>query len=224
VLSCRYQTELRGQSTALRRGSLQRGNALRKPPAALLSALTFAFSCAVIGMSVAPADTPTVSTFGEKGINAPKELEAFSFLIGKWEGTGSTKLPDGKSAQFAATWIGRYILDGTAIADEFHSSAPDGSPYLGISFRQYDGTKKTWVVEYVNVSSSFLRKQVNGNSGSVSVDDRTVVVTSKGSDAWSREVYKVESHDRFSYRIDLSTDGGHTWKVGQIEMQFSRAQ
>ncbi len=87
---------------------------MRKPPAALLSTFAFAFACGAFGMSVAPADTPAVTTFGQKSINAPKELDAFSFLIGKWEGTGRTKLPDGKSVEFAATWIGRYILDGTA--------------------------------------------------------------------------------------------------------------
>jgi hypothetical protein len=34
------------------------------------------------------------------------------------------------------SWIGRYILEGTAIADELHSAYPDGRPFLGISFRQ----------------------------------------------------------------------------------------
>jgi len=46
-----------------------------------------------------------------------QELEAFSFLIGKWEGVGKTKLADGRSAEFAVSWIGRYILDGTVIAE-----------------------------------------------------------------------------------------------------------
>ena len=65
---------------------------------------------------------------------APKELNAFAFLIGTWDGTGRTRLPDGKVAEYPVTWIGRYVLDGTAIADEVHGPAPDGSPTLGISF------------------------------------------------------------------------------------------
>ena len=55
----------------------------------------------------------------------------------------------------AVTWIGRYILNGTAIADEFHSLTPDGSPYLGISLRQYDADRETWIIEYLNVSNFF---------------------------------------------------------------------
>ena len=74
-----------------------------------------------------------------------------------------TELADGRSAEFAVSWIGRYILGGTVISDEFHSLALDGSPYLGISLRQCDASKKAWVVEYFNVSNSFLRRQVSAS-------------------------------------------------------------
>jgi hypothetical protein len=38
----------------------------------------------------------------------------FAFLIGKWEGRGKTRLPDGKVAEYSVAWIGRYILDPIA--------------------------------------------------------------------------------------------------------------
>ncbi len=175
-------------------------------------------------MTEVRAAPPAVTTYGEKSADAPKELDAFSFLVGKWEGVGKAKLANGKSAEFAVSWIGRYVLGGKAIADEFHSSMPDGSPYLGISFRQYDGTKKAWTIEYLNVTSSFLRTQVSATSGAVSVDDKAVVVIAEAPDMWSRETYRVESHDHFTYSIDLSNDGGRSWNVGQIEMSFSRKE
>jgi hypothetical protein len=101
------------------------------------------------------------TTYGERSPHAPQELDVFAFLIGKWDGQGKTTLPDGKVAEFPVTWIGRYILDGMAIADEMHASSPDGSPYLGISLRQFDANRRTWVIEYLNVTHSFLRRQVN---------------------------------------------------------------
>jgi len=79
-------------------------------------------------------------------------------------------------------------------------------------------------VEYVNVSNPFLRKQVSATSGSVKADDKTVVVISEAPDTWSRETYRVESHDRFTYGIDLSNDGARSWNVGQIEMTLSRKE
>jgi len=165
-----------------------------------------------------------ITSYGERNPGSPIELELFSFLVGKWQGTARVKLDGGKFAEFSVSWIGRYILDGTAIADEFHSLAPDGSPYLGISLRQYDTKRKTWIIEYLNVSNSFLRRQVNGGSGSVTVDGPNVAVISGTPDSMSREQYRVVDHDNFLYRLDASNDGGSNWMEGQIEMTFRRSQ
>ncbi|MFY9689882.1 MAG: DUF1579 family protein [Candidatus Acidiferrales bacterium] len=167
---------------------------------------------------------PSMTPYGEKGSSAPQELSVFSFLIGKWEGKGKTKIEDGKFAEYDVTWIGRYILDGTAVADELHGPAPDGSPYLGISLRQYDAQRKTWIIEYLNVSGSFLRKQVNKDSGSVRVSGRNVTVTSESPSVLVREHYEVENDNAFVYRLDVSNDGGKSWSEGQVEMTLRRSK
>jgi hypothetical protein len=166
---------------------------------------------------------PSKTTYGERSSYAPQELDVFAFLIGKWEGYGKTTMQDGKVAQFPVTWIGRYILDGTAIADEMHAAAPDGSPYLGISLRQYDVNRRTWIIEYLNVTHSFLRRQVNSDSGSVDVIGRTVTVSSESPEASIREHYHVADRDNVVYRLDVSNDVGKTWNKGQIEMTFRRS-
>jgi len=165
---------------------------------------------------------PTKTTYGQRNQNAPKELDVFSFLIGTWEGKGKTKLDDGKVAEYTVTWIGRYILDGTAIADECHGPAPDGSPYLGINLRQYDPNSKTWIVEYLNVSGSFLRKLVDGRLGSVTVRGRSVTVASESPGMSYRERYDVEDGGNWVFRADTSTDGGKSWNEGWVEIRFQR--
>jgi len=168
---------------------------------------------------------PSKTTYGEKNPGAPNELAAFSFLVGKWQGTGRTRLPDGKVAEFSGvSWIGRYVLDGTAIADEAHGAYPDGRPFLGISLRQYDAGRKAWIVEFLNVSESFLRKQVNAGSGSVEVKGRNVTVVSESPGMSVREHYLVADQDNFVFRLDVSTDGGRSWNEGQMEMSFRRAE
>ena len=167
---------------------------------------------------------PSKTTYGERNPGAPQELGVFAFLVGKWDGKGKTRLENGKFAEFAVTWIGRYILDGMAIADEMHSSAPDGSPYLGISLRQYDTNRRTWIIEYLNVSNSFLRKQVNPGAGSVTVNGRNVTVTSESPGVRIREHYQVADQDNWVYRLDVSNDDGKTWNEGQIEMTFRRSK
>ena len=166
---------------------------------------------------------PSKTVYGERNSSAPKELDVFSFLIGKWQGMGQARLPDGTIAQFDVSWIGRYILNGTAIADEGHAPYPDGRPGLGVTFRQYDAARKTWIVEFLNVSESFLRKQVNGGSGSVEVEGRVVRVVTEGPTR-SREHYHVVDRDNWVYRMDLSIDGGHSWDEGLVEMTFRRAE
>jgi hypothetical protein len=191
------------------------------------SALCVAFLAVAGGVSAkeaSPVTDQSKTTYGEISPRAPAELHAFSFLIGKWGGKGKTKLQDGTSAEFPVTWIGRYILGGTAIADEMHAPAPDGSPYLGISLRQYDRGRKTWTIEYLNVSGSFLRRQVNDTTGSVTVSGSDVTVASESPGVRILEHYLAPDHDHFTYRLDVSNDGGKSWTQGQIEMTFQRLE
>jgi hypothetical protein len=167
---------------------------------------------------------PSTTTYGERNPGSPQELSVFSFLVGKWEGKGRTKIEGGRFAEYEVTWIGRYILDGTAIADELHGPMPDGSPYLGISLRQYDADRRIWIIEYLNVTNSFLRKQVNRESGSVSVSGRNVTVTSESPGVVVREHYLLEDDKTFIYRLDVSNDGARSWNEGQVEMTFGRSQ
>jgi len=167
---------------------------------------------------------PSKTIYGERSPLAPRELDVFAFLIGKWDGTGRTRMPDGKVAEYPVAWIGRYILDGTAIADEGHGPYPDGTPFLGITFRQYDQSRKTWVIEFLNVSESFLRRQVHDGAGSVVVSGRTVTVTSESPGIVVREHYVVPDADNWIYRLDSSNDGGRSWNEGAVEFTFRRSK
>jgi hypothetical protein len=167
---------------------------------------------------------PSKTIYGERSPHAPRELDVFAFLIGKWDGRGRTRLPDGKVAEYPVAWVGRYVLDGTAIADECRAPYPDGTPSLGISFRQYDQIRKTWVIEFLNVSESFLRRQVHHGTGSVAVSGSTVTITSESPGIIVREHYVVPDADNWVYRLDSSTDGGRNWNEGAIEFTFRRSK
>jgi hypothetical protein len=167
---------------------------------------------------------PSKTIYGEKSARAPRELDRFAFLIGKWEGRGKTKLPDGTVAEYPVAWVGRYILGGMAIADEVHAPYPDGRPSFGITFRQYDEIRKAWVIEFLNVSESFLRRQVGHGSGSVAVNGRTVTITSESPGTIVREHYVVSDDDHWVYRLDASKDGGRSWDEGPIEFTFHRSK
>jgi hypothetical protein len=173
----------------------------------------------------AMAQPPAITSYGDKHESAPDELDLFSFLIGKWEGSGKTRLDDGTVAEYdGLTWIGRYILDGMAIADELHAPLPDGTMGMGITFRYFDPENDHWIVEFLNVSNSFIRRQVSAESGSVEGDGSTIIVTSESDQSISREYYRVLDGSRFDYSIDLSNDGGETWNRGSIEFKMIRVE
>ena len=176
------------------------------------------------GQEVPTVTDPSKTIHGERSPRAPRELDVFAFLIGKWDGRGRTRLPDGKVAEYPVTWVGRYILDGTAIADEVRAPSPDGTPFLGITFRQYDQSRKTWLIEFLNVSESFLRRQVHHGTGSVAVSGRTVTVTSESPGIVVREHYVVPDADNWVYRLDSSNDGGRSWNEGAIEFTFRHSK
>jgi uncharacterized membrane protein YjjB (DUF3815 family) len=202
------------------------GGLLRRAPTTVASA-GLAFMVMSVAMS---AQQPTSAVdesktiYGEKSARAPRELDAFAFLIGTWKGTGRSRLPDGKYAEYPMGWVGRYILDGTAIADEGHGVFPDGKPALGITFRQYDAARATWVIEFLNLDASFLRRQVRIGVGSVIVNEKNVTVVSGGPGIAIREHYLVRDRDHWVYRMDVSNDDGKTWNESSIEFTFQRSQ
>ena len=172
------------------------------------------------------AAEPAITTYGERNPQAPDELDLFSFLVGKWDGSGRTRLADGSWTQsVGVTWIGRYVLNGMAIADEGHSPGPDGKPYLGISLRYFDTNNDSWIVEFLNVSSSFLRRQVNPRSGFVRQDaDGIHVIAEDEAPAQFRETYRVLDQNHWTYTADTSPDGGRTWGPVLYEMTFTRVE
>ena len=75
--------------------------------------------------------------------NAPAELSRFAFLIGRWKFDAKFKLPDGEWQTFHGTWLGHYILDGYAIADEYRMIDSFGELIVfGMNFRIYDSAKR----------------------------------------------------------------------------------
>lgn len=190
-----------------------------------LASLILVAGWSMAAASYSLAADPAITTYGERSTEAPRELNAFSFLVGKWQGGGRSRLADGKYVEFSGvTWIGRYVLNGMVIADELHASTPDGKTYLGISLRQFETRRHSWVVEYLNVSNSFLRRQVNPRSGSVHIEGTTAIVISGVDKSKFRESYVVKDKDHFTYTAETSEDDGRSWGPTAVEFTMVRSE
>jgi hypothetical protein len=170
-----------------------------------------------------PPPDPAVTVYGTLNPAAPAELGVFSFLVGKWTGTGTYRDPEGKPQTFGVLWIGRYALNGMAIADEIRRPEADGAGIDGLTLRFFDPTSKTWTVEFLNFARSFLRKQANASAGRVVREGKKVTVFQSGpAGKPGREVYTVVDDDHFTYSMDVEEEGG--WDEGVVTMKLERQE
>jgi hypothetical protein len=78
-------------------------------------------------------------------------LSRFAFLIGDWRCEARVKSADGAWQSLQGTWVGRFILDGHAIADEYRMTDPSGKLIvLGVNLRAYDSDTQTWNMKWLN--------------------------------------------------------------------------
>lgn len=152
--------------------------------------------------------------FGEINRNAPAELTRFGFLVGRWRFNATVKLPDGQSLSFQGTWIGRYILDGYAIADEYHMTDTSGKLIvLGLNLRAYDASKQTWNIKWLNALTGAWTDLTPSELGGVTYDGPSITYTFKeqapldGAHVYTRATYTSISTTRFTWKGGKSPDG-----------------
>lgn len=166
-----------------------------------------------------------VTTYGVLNPAAPAELGIFAFLVGKWTGTARSRNPDGSYTEYQFDWIGRYVLDGMAIADEMRMSSAQGGAIQGMSLRYYDSARKQWAIEFLNFGQSFLRRQVGSEWGEVTQEGSSITINQDGpGGAPGREVYTLVDPDHFTYRMDFSKQDGQGWDEGIVMIDMKRGE
>jgi hypothetical protein len=167
--------------------------------------------------------------YGTPNPKAPPELSQFAFLIGKWRCDARVKGEDGTWQPYQATWVGRYILDGNAIADEYRMTNQKGEVIVhGMNFRSYSVEKKTWVIRWLNATGAFWLELGPEKLGGVRVDPKTITfnfidtfaqdaareaerIGIKSQPTLTRVTFSNISDSRFTWSCERSLDQGKTW-------------
>jgi len=148
--------------------------------------------------------------FGRLNAKAPAELSRFAFLIGKWDCDAKLMSASGTWQTYKAAWLGRYILDGYAIADEYRMLGPSGDLIvLGMNFRTYDVTKRTWNIRWLNGLAGDWTDLVSEQLGGVKVNGSSIVYAFKepvAGHAYTRATYTAHSQTHFTWRGEKSDD------------------
>ncbi len=149
--------------------------------------------------------------YGKLNPHAPPELARFAFLIGHWRCEVKLKRGEGTWESLQATWEGRFILDGFAIADEYRMNTSAGELLvLGLNLRSYDAEKKSWNIKWLNALSGTWIDLGSAELGGVRIDEKGITYSAKepaGSHALTRATYANISENHFTWRGERSDDG-----------------
>ena len=143
--------------------------------------------------------------------SAPAALSRFAFLIGKWRCEAKVRSAKGEWQTFQATWLGRFILDGHAIADEYRMTGSSGELIvLGMNFRAYDATKQAWNIKWLNALAGTWVDLGPEELGGVRFDSQSIIYAFKepvAAHAYTRATYTNISETHFTWRGEKSADG-----------------
>jgi hypothetical protein len=142
---------------------------------------------------------------------APAELARFAFLIGRWRCEAKVRSDNGEWQSFQAAWLGRYILDGYAIADEYKMTDASGELIvLGMNFRTYDSAKQGWSMKWLNALAGTWTDLGSAEFDGVTFDGQSVIYAFRepmAEHAYTRATYANISRTHFTWRGQKSDDG-----------------
>lgn len=198
---------------------------LLSPTIAIASIL--AFSANLIRQLIIQKDAQVMNRDQEyvaPNPKAPPELAQFAFVIGEWRCDARVKEEGGTWQSYPATWVGRYILDGHVIADEYRMTNQTGELIVhGMNFRSYSIERKTWVMRWLNGTGSFWLELGAENRGGVRVTPKTITfnfIDTFAPDALTRVTFSNITESHFTWSGERSLDQGkhglYSWSLRVI--------
>ncbi|MEL7834274.1 hypothetical protein [Fodinibius sp. Rm-B-1B1-1] len=191
--------------------------------------IIFLVSVSVISVNLGYAQNQekAKNTFGMEQLNpnAPKQLSAFGFLLGKWNCKVIAKQEDGTTSELRATWKGQTILDGYVIADEYQMMDSEGSlVMLGMNYRAYNTETDVWNMKWLEALSGTWLDLGTQELGGVQITDTTIVYKAEYKPG---ELHRISFSDitenHFIWSVDISTDGGQSWNESVMIIQANRS-
>jgi len=150
---------------------------------------------------------------------APEALSRFAFLVGNWRCDARVKVGDGEWQTFQASWRGRFVLDGYAIADEYRMTRDSGELIvLGMNFRAYDAARQVWNIKWLNALAGTWTDLGPEEMGGVSFEGPSIIYAFKepmAAHAYTRATYTLVSPTHFTWRGEQSADG-NAWSEFMI--------
>lgn len=188
-------------------------------------ARTIAFAWLLLGCGGSAPVMPVTPTMPAVAVDRPIDRckvagsDAFDFLLGKWRTSEIHHDGADDNGQLHATSDieVRTILDGCAIAERWTWRDHGNVLFRSILIHAFDRAANRWMLTYIDHELNHQRYEGRPHDGGWAFHHRT---ESDGKAVHVRIVWE-KTGTGVTQRIERSTDGEATWKVGSI-VQYSR--
>ena len=149
-----------------------------------------------------------------------EQAAAFDEFVGTWDVAYTNFAKDGSQEHVPGQLIVGWILDGRALQDIWiqQSTNPGELPFKGTTIRFYDPAKRVWRVTWVdpvNRAQLLLEGVRQGNTIDLFAE------IPKGRVRWS---FHDIQPDFFTWRGELSTDNGKSWRLLESHVMHRAAK
>ncbi|MEM7690336.1 MAG: hypothetical protein AAF291_15065 [Pseudomonadota bacterium] len=153
-----------------------------------------------------PQLAPPLCDYGAVSDQAPEQLSQFDFLIGDFTITGRVWSDGAWGPEITsprARLVGRYILDGRAIQDEWYDNDLGLNPAStrGVTTRIYDTKKAEWAVSWFSIDAPVITRlsvsmedgRLTMRTGDPAEPNYDAVFDRDGPDRWTRTAFRTEA-------------------------------
>ncbi len=163
--------------------------------------------------------------YGSPNKNAPKELQLFSFLVGKHICQGTKLKKDLTKEQFKAIWTGRYSMEGYVIEDEFKIQSDDDTvTRLGTNYRAYNSKNKQWQLRWFDALEPSWTELAKKETGGVVKSEKDISFLMIDDDVHFKIRFVNINEKSFTWLGELSLDGGNKWFMDYERIDCSRVE
>ncbi|HET7175262.1 MAG TPA: hypothetical protein VFK21_04565 [Gammaproteobacteria bacterium] len=201
---------------------MKRANFARLSAVSLMVLGIFLLSSVVVGAMAAPRPSQA-ATVADPRLEMVKTLEAlgpspalgdqakvFGRFVGTWDVDYGEIGADGKVTHFPGELVVGWVMDGHALQDLFiaYPSAAGKERTMGTTLRFVDSKSGKWHVVYIEPPSNTIFELTGGQEG-----DRIVLYGKDKDGTLARWSFNDIKNDSFTWRDEMSRDGGKTWRL-----------
>lgn len=148
------------------------------------------------------------------------EARTFDRVVGTWDADYSLHAEDGSVRHSKGEVRFSWVLDGYALEDMFISypKRPGDERSIGTTLRFFDSKTGVWRVIFVAPAYGVITTLEGGAEG-----DRIVLRGKDGDGASLRWSFSDIRDDSFTWRGEISRDGGKTWRLEEEHHMTRRA-